>query len=124
MMHRSLRAGAWVLALASCTSPSAPVVEGVQAELTSEGLEVRNFRSDAIYYFAIERGLAALVDWAPCIGPGPCPHIDPGDTETISHAALGWTAGSSEALLYWWEMVADGHGGVKVDSIRTILVRQ
>ena len=111
--------------LVSCADPSAPIVDGVQAELTPAGLLAHNHRSDTVYYTAIERVIAARVDWVPCLGDGPCPHIAPGGEKTIPYEELMWGIdGSEEALFYWWLMVPDGNGQLHPDSMRVILVRR
>lgn len=111
--------------LAACTDPAAPIIDGVQAELTPEGLLAHNHRSEAIYYQAIERVIAARVDWVPCLGDGPCRHIEPGGSKTIPYEELMWGIdGSEEALFYWWLMVPDGNGQFHPDSIRVIVTRR
>jgi hypothetical protein len=114
----------WVATAASCADPTAVLVDGVRAELAGAGLEVHNLRAEAIYYFATERRRAAYIDWAPCVGPAPCPRIDPDGSAMVPYSVLGWTSDSSEALLYWWQMTRVGGEGMAVDSIRTILVRR
>jgi hypothetical protein len=125
MAKKALLATFLAVVAATCTDPSAPIIDGVQAELTSEGLLAHNRRADTIYYQAIERVIAARVDWAPCFGEGPCPHIEPGGSKTIPYEQLMWGIdGSEEALFYWWLMVPDGNGQLRPDSLRVILARR
>jgi hypothetical protein len=125
MAKRAFPASVLLVLAAACVDPSAPIVDGVQVELTPDGLLAQNHRSDTIYYQAIERVIAARVDWAPCLGDGPCPHIDPGGSKTIPYAQLMWGIdGSEEALFYWWLRIPDGTGRSRPDSIRVILTRR
>jgi len=111
--------------IVACVDPSAPTIDGVQVELTSAGLLARNHRREPIYYFSIERAIVARVEWAPCSGDGPCPHIDADGSKTIPYEQLMWGIdGSREALFYWWLMVRSEAGDLRPDSIRVIIARR
>lgn len=125
MLKRALAASALVLLAVSCDDPTYPVVNGIQSDFTAAGLVVTNYRPETIYYFAAEQAILARIDWAPCFGGLPCPHLDPGKSATISYEQLMWGVdGSQAAVLYWWRMVPDEDGSLRPDSLRSRVVRK
>lgn len=76
-----------------------------------------------MYWFAVERSTAALIDWFPCSDPSHCEGIAPGETYVLPYAQLeGYSPQAKEAIVYWWHLSARPEGGFRMDSIRSIIV--
>ena len=92
---------ALVLSVASCSDPTS-VSGGVSAVNSGGAMRLTNASATPVYYFLVERGTAATINWAPCVNPG-CPAIPPNATVTVPDGQiLGVQPGSREVVFYWW----------------------
>ena len=107
----------------ACESSTA-VSDGVLTVSHTVGvLHLRNGSPTPIYYFALERETAALVDWIPLVGPGSTSIPARGEVALLYSTIFGYKAGAKEALVYWWRAVPDGAGGYRADSVRFLVAQ-
>jgi len=109
----------WLIAgLAMCGSPTGPVEVTVRAP----SVRIRNATDRPVYYTAIERGSAALIDWVPCTTPPSCSTVAPHAERLVPFDQIaGYEAGEMEAIVYWWHLDATP-SGFRVDSMRAEVV--
>lgn len=111
-----------ILLAASCDDPAGVIQDKVEVIARLDAMSIRNGRDATIYYFAIDRELAATVDWVPCTNPNTCPGIRPGDTEVVRYTDLMGKARSGEIVVFWWHVV-QRDGGWTHDQMHSLLVR-
>lgn len=77
-----------------------------------------------VHYFAIDRASAPLIDWAPCTNPVSCPSVSRGMPVRLDVSSLVAARhdGGREAIVYHWQLEADGRGSHRVDSLRSVVV--
>ena len=108
-----------LVSVIACNSPTGPLA--VSAALPS--LRLQNSSAAPIYYFAVERESAALIDWAVCTDAPVCPTV-PAHGRTVvpyDHIA-GYAPGEREAIVYWWHLEPLGAGQFRADSIHAVVV--
>lgn len=67
--------------------------------------------------------LTMLSLWAPCVDPARCPSIAPRASATIDlDDIVAWQPDSESAILYHWHIVRGDDGGLRADSIRSLVV--
>jgi len=124
-MSRSLDALILAVAAAACVSPVIASEDGtLRVQANGHHLIMVN-RSDApAFYFLVERETAAVIDWVPCVDlGGDCPTVSAHDGIQVKYTEIaGYTPEAREISVYWWFAVADQHGGLRPDSIRTLIV--
>ena len=74
--------------------------EDVSARSRGDGVIVKNDTSERVYYFAVGRHAAAVIDWAPSLDP--TNSVAAGDTRAISHKEIPREEGEDEVIVYWW----------------------
>jgi hypothetical protein len=111
-----------VLSIPSCDDPAGVIQDRVEVVARLDALSIRNGRDATIYYFAIDRELAAVVDWIPCTDPETCPLIRPGDVEVVRYDDMPGQARSGEVVLFWWHLV-ERESGWTHDQMHSLLVR-
>jgi hypothetical protein len=114
-----------VVLVVGCEAPSRPptsVSDGVlTATARASALRLRNSSSQAVNYFVLASDAVPLVDWLPCAGPA-CPAIPAGGSVSLPYSQIaGYSASTTEAIVWWWHSVSDGAGGYQPDSLRTLL---
>jgi hypothetical protein len=113
------------LAVAGCSSAStAPGPAGRLAASAASGtIRLTNRAARPAFTFVVGRGVAAVVDWGPCVDAARCPPIPPGETRRVPYPGGLVGPDEREALVYWWHAVGGPEGAPRVDSIRVIVVR-
>lgn len=103
---RSLMQVIVVLGLSTaCRSPV--YLDGtVSASIVGPSLRIENTSSVPVYYFAVERRMAALILWAPCVEGPDCHAIPAKSATTIPLASVpGFDSTTEEVIVYWWRRV-------------------
>ncbi len=98
----------------------------VAVSTTSAGLVVVNQTELPVYYFAVERGTSALIDWVPCGGTSLalCVGISPGATLTIPWTnVVGYKPEASEYLLIWYHLVTV-NGVATATGMQSVVVKR
>jgi hypothetical protein len=120
-----VRVAVLACAIAACSEPTSVArSERVRVALERWYLTIENRRDATIYFFAIDRGEAALIDWLACTDPPHCRAVRVRSTRIVPHDSIyGWK-GKGEVLVYWWELEPTGTGNFRPDSIRAFVVRR
>jgi hypothetical protein len=93
------------LALA-CGSPTDSADSPLRVSVKDAAVQLENGSDRPVFYFVYERGAAAVINWAECVGPA-CPSVAPGSRAAVPYAAIGgYAPGTREAIVWWWEAVA------------------
>ncbi len=99
----------------SCSDHPADVKPGdIQIEATETALKVLNGGERAIYYFAVERNLAARINWAPVSEKEN--EIKAGQSKQILFEDMGVKQGDQVLFYYWTAKEPES------EDIRSILV--
>jgi len=123
-MIRSLSVlSAVVLAITACSVTTAPSSDLITAIPGAEAVDLRNNSTETVYYFAADRGVLALLDFAVCRDPSKCESIAPGSTKRVPYAGIiGYSGTTAELVVYHWRLIAKGGGTFEQDSIRSMIV--
>lgn len=117
---------ACIVLLAACADTSGPVDgDPVDASFGPAGVVAHNRTHAPVYWFAVEQNAAMtlLWLWAPCVDPARCPSIAPRGSATIDFDDIvAWQPDSESAILYHWHIVRGDNGGLRADSIRSLVV--
>lgn len=92
------------------------VVDGEQA------IAITNRTNRPIFTFVVDRQVAALINWAPCVSGPSCPPLQPGDTRLTPFPAATAGGAQREALVYWWHAVRGPGGVVRAGDVNVKLV--
>ncbi|MGH7503250.1 MAG: hypothetical protein ACREL7_16105 [Longimicrobiales bacterium] len=111
-----------VLSFAACDDPAGVIQDNVEVVARRDAMSIRNGRDATIYYFAIDRELAAVVDWMACSNPDTCPQIGTADTKIVRYEDLLGAARSGEIVVFWWHLV-QRESGWSPDQLHSLLVR-
>ena len=75
-------------------------------------------------YAVYGREWVAAALWAPCTQRTGCPTLAVAERKTVRAADIaGVDASRREVVVYWWHLVDDRNGGLKPDSIRSVVAR-
>ena len=123
-MIRSLSVlSAVVVAITACSVTTAPSSDLITAIPGAEAVDLRNNSTETVYYFAADRGVLALLDFAICRDPSKCESIAPGSTKRVPYAGIiGYSGTTAELVVYHWRLIAKGSGTFEQDSIRSMIV--
>ncbi|MCW9708039.1 hypothetical protein [Fodinibius salsisoli] len=101
----------------SCSDNPADVKPGdIQIEATETALKVLNGGESAIYYFAVERNLAARINWAPISEKEN--EIKVGQSKQISLEDLKMKQGD-QGLFYYWTAKEPKPGDIRHIIVET-----
>ena len=110
-------AGALIVMLLATACAQHPVDDFNQVMVHVDGAEfvLENQTSRTVYYFAVDRELAALVDWAPCPDPAHCEGVPVGGQRRLSSAEVhGMTPETRAVVFYTWHLIPLVGGGYHV----------
>lgn len=108
---------------AGCSALTAPTpAVAVGADALAKRIVITNRSRRPVFTFVVGRRAAALILWAPCVGAPGCGHVEPGGTRTEPYPGQEQGEAEQEAIVHWWHAVPDGHGGLRPDSIRSLIV--
>jgi hypothetical protein len=94
-----------------------------RASSAARVLELTSLDAEHLYYFAVEREMTALINWAPCTDPERCDGIAPNTSVEFSYSAIAfYEPGDAEAVVYWWRLVDGAGGELEPDSIRALVI--
>jgi hypothetical protein len=111
-----------ILAL-GCESAVGPD-QGLSASIVGDSLRLENGTPRPTYFFEVEAGLAARINWAPCSDPRTCQAVAPGSALMIPLTdVFGFEEDSEVVLVYWWYLVPR-RGKYQPDAIRTTGARR
>jgi hypothetical protein len=119
---RTLAAVVLAVSAIACDDPAGVIQDKVEVVARLDEMSIRNGRDATIYFFAIDRQIAAAVDWFPCTNPAVCEGIRPGDTEVVPYADIVGQARSGEVVVFWWHLVEQGDAWTH-DQMHSLLIR-
>ena len=123
-MVRALSVLAAFAAITACSSPASPSSDLIVAKAESHALDLKNMSDETVYFFVAERGALALLDFAICNEPSTCDSVAPGARRRIPYSGVvGYSAGSEQAVVFHWRLIAKGGGRYEHDAIRTLIVQ-
>ena len=117
------------LTAAGCSDPTGVRSDILEITRQSSSLRLRNLIGEPVYYFVVERGTSAVVDWSPCIDPEiedpPCRRVAPRSSRTVPFTDIvGYEAGEAEVIVYHWRLIPRGAvTGWGTDSLRAMIVQ-
>ena len=88
----------------ACSESTEPDKPDVELNAKTTGLEVKNNTNHTIYYFIVESGFAALIDWAPGFDGL---NLNSGGSTIIPYAEISNMNEESvkegnKIICYWW----------------------
>lgn len=111
------------LVLAGCDNPITASSDLVTARGSDNTLQITNSTSEPVYYFAADVNTLALLDWALCLDPSKCTHVEAHETVTIPYSQIIGKAGrGGRVVVYNWRLIAVGGGKYNADSVRSLRV--
>lgn len=115
------------IAVAGChKDPVAAVTSDtalVSATRVATGIRLTNNTDRGVAYVASNPMWLGLLGL--CADPGPeCVKLAPGASVVIPFSEIyGYTTEATEASIFWWHVVPDGHGGYTQDEVTTVFVQ-
>lgn len=96
----------------------------VVVESAAGAVILGNNTTRPVGYAVYGREWVAAALWAPCTQRTGCPTLVAGERKTIHAADIpGVDAARREVVVYWWHLVDDRNGGLKPDSVRSVVAR-
>ncbi len=91
------------LVLLACNKNGTNVTyDDLTIEVLDDSIRVTNNTSLTIHYLAVERGTAAVIDWAPSCDTQDSNQIVPGHSTQILYENIFGFHEDCEILFYWW----------------------
>ena len=115
------------IALAGChKDPVAATISGaplVSASRVETGIRLTNSTDRAVAYVVSNPMWLGLLGL--CADPGPdCVKLAPGASVVIPFSEIyGYSSDATQASVFWWHVVPDGHGGYTQDQVTTVFVQ-
>jgi hypothetical protein len=83
-----------------------------------------NITTRPVGYVVYGREWVTAALWAPCTQRTGCPTLAAGERKTVRAAEIpGVDASRREVVVYWWHLVDDRNGGLRPDSLRSVVAR-
>ena len=96
----------------------------VAVESAPGAVVLGNNTTRPVGYAVYGREWVATALWGPCIQSTGCPTLAVAERKTIRASEIpGVDASRREVVVYWWHLVDDRNGGLKPDSIRSVVAR-
>lgn len=106
------------LLLISCSDSISDLSKkDVSLRIDNEHLLVKNNFNHSIYYFAVESGVAAQINWAPLSREEN--RIRPGRLKSIPLDSIHAYDPGEEILFYYWSQKEPKNNNIKFQSIQT-----
>lgn len=107
-----------MLFLVSCTDSISDLnTEDIVVSVESEELTIRNNFNHSIYYFAVEAGTAAYIQWAPISSDEN--RIKSQSTKRIPLDEIHAYEPHDEIIIYYWSKKEPGNNNIKSQRIGT-----
>jgi hypothetical protein len=122
---RTRRLPALLVALslvAACTDPTGTDAAPLAITTTDTEIRVANRGTRPVHVFVVDRERLALILWAPCVDPVPCPALAPGAVDTTRFDGTNGLARGREAVVTWWYARSTPRG-LEPDDLHEIVVR-
>jgi hypothetical protein len=112
-----------IVADATAGAPGDPVSSDLlTARTTPTGVQLTNKVSSNVFYMVAERGVLALILWAPCTSTTQCTPLGPSASKEVPNSEIIGTAeGTREFVVLHWQ-VRTVNGRAEPDSIRAVVV--
>jgi hypothetical protein len=91
----------------------------VEVRVDPGGVTITNRTADPVGYAVFDSGVAAVVNWAPCVAPE-CPWIQPWESAWVPAQSVREWKGGEALIVFWWHAVPSADGTYAADSIRSI----
>jgi hypothetical protein len=115
--------GAALFITVACSNPTGTLEGRLAVQAVPPVLQLTNQSLAPVYSFAVERGTAAAINWAPCTDRARCAGLAPGATTALPYTQIDfYTAAAREAIVYWWHLIPASGGGFRPDSIQGVVV--
>lgn len=104
--------------LSSCADSVSDLnTKDISISYNNETLEIRNNFNHPIYYFAVESGIAAAIQWAPISSKEN--RIKSRNTKRISLDEIHAAEPGDEILFYYWSKKEPGNNNIKFQKVET-----
>lgn len=107
-----------VLAFSGCNDDDS-LLGSFRARVESDKLVLTNLSDRDVFYFAVDQGTLALINWAPGVGENQ-PKVKSGETIKIPLTDVTGYSGSTQVVVvnYWNAIISDGQS--KAGEIQSI----
>lgn len=124
--HRPLRRLAFLVAIAlgACDGAAEYGNDVLRAEVSGRTLTLSTRSNEAVYYFAVDRAVLPMIDWAPCTSPATgCRRVLKGHPVSIPYSQLVWNGegGGVAAYIAYWRLNPAPSYGIR-GSVETLIV--
>jgi hypothetical protein len=111
-----------LMAALACGDPTSTTQDQLTIQTTGQDVVLSNASEKPTFYFIVERGTAAVLDFTTCVeGPG-CRSVASGATVRIPYRQItGYGPDRKEAIVFWWRSVPSPTGP-RADGLRNIIV--
>ena len=105
-------------------APGGPVSSDIlTAQISGDGVALQNKGTTPVFYMVAERGVLALIMWAPCTSASQCDPLGANAQRQVGpDQIVGTAANARELVVLHWRARDLGGGRTEPDSIRAIIV--
>ena len=110
--------------LSSCKSTTSPTGQLLNISTGGSAITLENRNAWPVFYFAVDPGFLALIDFALCTDPASsCPRVPALGTSRVPYSDIaGYHAGQTDVVIWQWRLERDSKGAYTVTELHTITV--
>lgn len=108
----------FIISISGCADSVSDLnTDDVSITVDSEDLNIKNNFNHSIYYFAVEAGVAAVIQWAPISSDEN--RVKSRSTKRILLENIHAYEPGDEILIYYWSKKEPGNKNIKFQRIQT-----
>ena len=110
--------------LSSCRSTTSPSGQLLNISTDGSALTLENRNDWPVFYFAVDPGFLALIDFALCNDPASnCPRVPALGSSRVAYGDIaGYHTGEADVVIYQWRLERKADGTYTTTQQRTVTV--
>ena len=113
--------------LSSCrstTAPTSPTGQLLNISTDGRAITLENRNAWPVFYFAVDPGFLALIDFALCNDPASsCPRVPALGSSRVAYGDIaGYHTGEADVVIYQWRLERKADGTYTATQLHTVTV--
>src|SRR2546423_8997414 len=107
--------------LSSCRSTTSPSGQLLNISTDGSAITLENRNTWPVFYFAVDPGFLALIDFALCNDPASsCPRVPALGSSRVAYGDIaGYHTGEADVVIYQWRLEGEGNGADTATQLHT-----